>query len=174
MEVVLLENIKSLGNIGDVVNVKRGHGRNFLIKYGKALIASKTGITTVADFRPADIANGGQGAPLVPFLDAIIFKNKNNIALQNIGGIANVSYVSTSQLTAFDNGPGNMLINSMIYLLSAGKFNYDHDGQWAAKGKINTEVSDYCFQHVYFKQGPPKSTGRELFGEHYSKYLLDK
>ena len=139
-----------------------------------ALIAAKTGITTVADFRPADVAAGGQGAPLVPFLDKVLFKNKNNIALQNIGGIANVSFIASGKITAFDNGPGNMLMNSMISFLSKGELNYDHDGLWAAKGRVNSIVSDYCFQHEYFSQQAPKTTGRELFGEQYSRQLYDK
>ena len=138
-----------------------------------ALIAAKTGITTVADFRPFDIAVGGQGAPLVPFLDQVIFADKSPIALQNIGGIANVTFIGPGkELVAFDTGPGNMLLDAAIQILSKQQLSYDENGNWASKGTVHPEIVQACLQHPYFNQKLPKTTGRALFGAHYAQDLL--
>lgn len=161
------------------------HGHTFYhsIKNGKAIstlqlgepsvIAQKTGITTVADFRPADIAANGEGAPLVPFFDQCFF-NEKNIVLQNIGGISNLSYLSDSNLIAFDNGPGNMVIDSVMKIITNGEKHYDNNGELALKGNVNNELLNILLDNEYFDLQPPKSTGREIFGEHYSKEIFNK
>jgi anhydro-N-acetylmuramic acid kinase len=135
-----------------------------------SVIAQRTGITTVADFRPADMAAGGQGAPLVPFADYFLFKNKKySRAVQNIGGIANVTYLPAGccleNIIAFDTGPGNMIIDRLANILSKGKLKYDKGGLIAAKGKIDTAILNEMLRHPFFKRKPPKSTGREEFGK---------
>jgi N-acetylmuramic acid 6-phosphate etherase len=140
-----------------------------------AFIAAQTGITTVADFRPFDIAAGGQGAPLVPFLDQVLFGDRGAIALQNIGGIANVSFIEQQQqLLAFDNGPGNMLLDAAMQILSEDQLQYDFNGTWASKGRIQSDVVGHCLQHPYFNQKIPKTTGRALFGAHYVRDLFNQ
>jgi len=143
-----------------------------------AVIAQRTGITTVADFRPGDMAVGGQGAPLVPFADHILFADKSlNRAVQNIGGIANVTYLpassTPSKIVAFDTGPGNMIIDCLVNLVSDGKKNYDRNGSLAAKGAVNQAMLIKMLKHSYFNRRPPKTTGREEFGHQYSHKIYD-
>lgn len=129
-----------------------------------SLIAEKTGIPVVADFRPRDIAAGGEGAPLIPFFDQFFFAKDEPVALQNIGGMANVTITGKKQpLIAFDNGPGNCLIDWAVQKLSGGKKRYDEDGKIAARGVIQMPFIWKMMEHPYFRQKPPKSTGRELF-----------
>jgi anhydro-N-acetylmuramic acid kinase len=139
-----------------------------------AVIAQRTGIVTVADFRPADMAVGGQGAPLVPFTDYILFADKRiTRAVQNIGGIANVSYLPASStpagIVAFDTGPGNMIIDGLMNLISGGKKSYDRNGAFAARGAVNQAMLSKMLMHPYFRRRPPKTTGREEFGLSYSR-----
>jgi anhydro-N-acetylmuramic acid kinase len=162
------------------------HGHTFYhsIKDGKAIstlqlgepsvIAQKTGITTVADFRTADLAVNGEGAPLVPFFDKCFFYDKN-IVLQNIGGISNSGYIlENGDILAFDNGPGNMIIDSAMKIITNGDKDYDNNGEVASKGNLNNDLLSILLDNSYFDLKPPKSTGRELFGEHYSKNIFDK
>ena len=139
-----------------------------------AVIAERTGITTVCDFRPNDMAHGGQGAPLVPFADKIFFFNENiPRAILNLGGIANVTVLSKNcDIIAFDTGPANMLID----LATKKLFNlpFDKDGAIARSGKINSSLLEYLMSVPYLKQVPPKSTGRELFGENFLNEILLK
>lgn len=143
-----------------------------------SVIAYKTGKPVVADFRPKDIAAGGQGAPLVPFADYFLFKSKKNRAVQNIGGIANVTFLPSSgrkdKVIAFDTGPGNMIIDRLVYLLTKGKQNFDKDGKIAGNGKINQKILKQMLGNSYFKIKPPKSTGRELFGKEYTDRFFKK
>jgi anhydro-N-acetylmuramic acid kinase len=137
-----------------------------------SIIAQKTGIATVADFRPKDLAAGGQGAPLVPFADYFLFRDKHrNRAIQNIGGITNITYLPAncrmSDIIAFDTGPGNMLIDGLISILSKGRQNYDRAGKLAAKGIVNKAILNNMLKHPFFRKRPPKSTGREEFGRRY-------
>lgn len=141
-----------------------------------SVIANKTGITTVGDFRTADIAAGGDGAPLIPYLDYILFgsKTKNRILL-NIGGISNCTFLKKScrkeDVIAFDTGPGNMLIDSMVRLLF--NKNFDVDGKISFKGKLNEKLFDFLKKSdSYYKKAYPKSTGREYYGEKYIKNIL--
>ena len=144
-----------------------------------SIIAQRTGITTVADFRPRDMAAGGQGAPLVPFADYFLFRDKHrNRAVQNIGGIANVTYLPanyrTGDIIAFDTGPGNMIIDGIISIISRGKQKFDRGGRIAARGTIDKAILDDMLRHPFLSQRPPKSTGREEFGSRYCDVLYRK
>jgi anhydro-N-acetylmuramic acid kinase len=144
-----------------------------------AIIAQRTGITTVADFRPRDMAAGGQGAPLVPFADYFLFRDKKRSrAVQNIGGIANVTYLpagcDVNDIIAFDTGPGNMIIDGIVSMLSRGKQKFDRGGKIAARGTVNKNLLKSLLRHPYFRRRPPKSTGREEFGIGYCEALYRK
>jgi anhydro-N-acetylmuramic acid kinase len=144
-----------------------------------SIIAQRTGITTVADFRPRDMAAGGQGAPLVPFADYFLFRDKRrNRAIQNIGGIANVTYLpagcGVSDIVAFDTGPGNMIIDGIVSILSKGRHKFDRGGEIAARGMVDKTILNYMLKHPYFRKRPPKSTGREEFGVQYCEAFYRK
>lgn len=139
-----------------------------------AIIAERTGLTVVSDFRPRDMAAGGQGAPLVPYADWLLFHRLNRtVACLNIGGIANFTVVTPNfgDIQAFDTGPGNMAIDGAVRLLTRGMKNMDKDGEAAAKGEIIDEFVEYLLSHRFLNKVPPKSTGREEFGEEV--YLRD-
>jgi anhydro-N-acetylmuramic acid kinase len=134
-----------------------------------AVIAERTGVCTVADFRPRDMACGGEGAPLVPYVDYLLFRHPvRGRLLLNIGGIANVTHLpaacSADQVLAFDTGPGNMLLDGLVARLSDGRKTYDRDGAAAAKGHVHEELLTRWLQHPFLRRKPPKSTGRETFG----------
>jgi anhydro-N-acetylmuramic acid kinase len=144
-----------------------------------SFIAAKTGITTVCDFRTADVALGGQGAPLMPVFDHLVYGNTRSktIALQNIGGIGNVTILprtttdaTQSKIMGFDTGPGNMIIDRFAEKISQGLLLYDRDGCFAAQGKIDEALLQHWLQHSFFQQLPPKSTGREQFGHEYADH----
>jgi anhydro-N-acetylmuramic acid kinase len=153
-------------------------GKNFACTWQAgepALIAAETGVPVVSNFRPADMANGGQGAPLVPLLDMILFADKKrNRVLQNIGGIANLTAMPASALErefiAFDNGPGNMVIDALTMKLYRKP--YDRNGAIAAKGQILAPVLTEMLRNPYFALKPPRTTGREQFGRKYAAKLL--
>lgn len=134
-----------------------------------ALIAERTRLPVVSDFRPRDMAAGGQGAPLVPYADWVLFHRMGEtVGCLNIGGIANFTVVTQElkDVYAFDTGPGNMPIDGAMRLLSRGQHHMDWDGANAARGRIDGELLERLLDHPYFAQMPPKSTGREEFGEH--------
>jgi anhydro-N-acetylmuramic acid kinase len=129
-----------------------------------AVIAERTGISVVADFRPRDIAAGGEGAPLVPAFDQAFFGGGPARALLNIGGIANVTVVGRGiRPLAFDAGPGNCLIDLAIQSAFKSRLRCDAGGQLAARGRIDHAAIRRWWSHPYFRRNPPKSTGRELF-----------
>ncbi|MBI4343284.1 MAG: anhydro-N-acetylmuramic acid kinase [Candidatus Omnitrophica bacterium] len=131
-----------------------------------AVIAQRTGIPVVADFRSRDVAAGGEGAPLVPYFDQVFFGGGPARALQNIGGIANVTVVGRGLAPlAFDTGPGNCLLDLMARRISRGKLSCDLNGQLAARGRIDHRAVERLWRLPYFHRPPPKSTGRELFNE---------
>ncbi|MDK1030975.1 MAG: anhydro-N-acetylmuramic acid kinase [Planctomycetia bacterium] len=141
-----------------------------------SVIAERTGITTVADFRPRDIAAGGEGAPLVPYADFLLFAHPRlNRAVQNIGGIANVTFLPANggigDIIAFDTGPGNMVMDRVVHLVSRGRHKFDPAGRMAAKGKVNEALLAELMGHRYFRRRPPKSTGREEFGREFAGAL---
>ncbi len=142
-----------------------------------SVIAERTGIITIGDFRIADMAAGGQGAPLSPYFHYEFFKNSlKNIAVQNFGGIGNVTFISVNSslydVIAFDTGPGNALLDSVIYQLSRGRKRMDRDGRIAVKGKVNDELLHILMNHPFLKKRPPKSTSREEFGGVFLKNIL--
>ncbi|WP_156290666.1 anhydro-N-acetylmuramic acid kinase [Oceanobacillus salinisoli] len=135
-----------------------------------SVLSEETGIGVVGDFRTADMAAGGQGAPLVSYVDYILFQSANKSrALQNIGGIGNVTYLganaSGDDVLSFDTGPGNMVIDEIVFRVTKGKWHYDKGGLIAYKGKINQSLLSNLLSHDYFFMEPPKTTGRELFGK---------
>lgn len=140
------------------------------------LIAHLTGIKTISNFRVADIAAGGEGAPLVPKIDLCLLSHPTKTrAVQNLGGIGNVTYLPPNskseaadvQIFGWDTGPGNALLDLAVARLSNGTKSYDQDGQWAAQGKPCQQLVSQWLQQDFFQQPPPKSTGRELFGTDY-------
>jgi len=177
-------NIDLIGNHGQTI-FHQGMPTNFLgaktastLQIGDgSLIANLTGITTVSDFRPADIALGGQGAPLVPFADYALYRDKNlgRISL-NIGGIANITVIPAnakpSDVFAFDTGPGNMLIDALVQHFTDGRQRYDKDARLARNGKLIPQLLATLMKDPYLQTPPPKSTGREYFGAAYVKKLL--
>ncbi|WP_392482536.1 anhydro-N-acetylmuramic acid kinase [Nostoc sp. C110] len=143
------------------------------------LIAYLTGITTVSNFRVADIAIGGHGAPLVPRVDAYLLSHpEEGRCIQNIGGIGNVAYIAPrhgdwlSKIRAWDTGPGNSLLDLAVEHLSAGAKTYDENGNWAASGTPCHPLVEQWLNQDYFHLPPPKSTGRELFGVTYLHQCL--
>lgn len=141
-----------------------------------AVMAERTKLMVVSDFRPRDMAAGGQGAPLVPYADWLLWRNKKetrSVACLNIGGIANFTVVTPNieDVIAFDTGPGNMAIDGAMRLLTKGNKEYDKDGATAAKGMIVDEFAEYLLGHKFFAKVPPKSTGKEEFGAEV--YLRD-
>jgi len=141
-----------------------------------SVIAQETGVTTVADFRTRDIAAGGEGAPLVPYADFILFgRDGIGRAVQNIGGISNVTFLpaagNINDIIAFDNGPGNMIIDRMAEIITDGRLKYDKNGELASKGRLNEDLLERLCDHPYLSKPPPKSTGREDFGIQFSDDL---
>jgi len=146
-------------------------GRTVGLQLGSpARVAARTGLPVVAEFRQSDIAAGGQGAPLVPWTDWVLFHHRKIArAVQNIGGIANVTWLpagaDAGQVVAFDTGPGNMIIDALIRHITNGRETMDRNGRRAARGRVLADVLDRWLRHPYFNQKPPKTTGREEFGE---------
>lgn len=156
--------------------VAEGAVRSTLQIGAPAVIAARTGCTVAADFRSADVAQGGEGAPLVPYLDALLFRHPTlRRAVQNIGGIGNVTYLAPSQpALAFDTGPGNVLIDEAVRHLSGGRMLFDEDGRMAAAGKLDEELLSDLLQHPFLHRKPPRSTGRELFGPVEAQEIVDR
>lgn len=142
------------------------------------IIAERTGITTVADFRPRDMAAGGLGAPLAPYGHYLLFADPQRPKLvQNIGGIANVTVLAAPDvqaLLAFDTGPGNMLIDEALRHFSGGQLHYDAGGQMAAQGSVHQELLATLLAHPFITQPPPKATGREVFGQTLLRTVLER
>jgi anhydro-N-acetylmuramic acid kinase len=145
-----------------------------------AVIAARTGAPVVADFRKADLAAGGQGAPLVPLMDYLLLRDRSQgtVAL-NIGGIANVTVIPAAarpgQVTGFDTGPGNMVMDALVHRFTRGRKGYDAEGRLAAEGKVIPKALDEILRLPYFRRRPPKSAGREQFGAEFAqRYFLEK
>jgi anhydro-N-acetylmuramic acid kinase len=136
------------------------------------VIAERTGITTVSDFRARDLAVGGEGAPLTPYVHALLFARKRATRLVvNLGGIANVTVLpgggSLPAVRAFDTGPCNMLLDGLIEIETKGKARMDRGGRLARKGQVHAPLLRWLLAHPYLSRRPPKSTGREMFGQAY-------
>lgn len=142
-----------------------------------AIIANECRTTVISNFRVMDMAVGGEGAPLVPYSEYLLYADENQaVALQNIGGIGNVTFLPKkgdfTKVIAFDTGPGNMMIDAAVQKLYGEKF--DKNGEYACKGKLIPLLAEELKNHPYFALDIPKTTGRELFGEHYTYALLEK
>ncbi len=155
-----------------------GYSTRSTLQIGEAaVIAERTGVPTVADFRKADVAAGGEGAPLTPYLDLVLHRHPTRSrVLQNIGGIANLTYLpvgaTADDVVAFDTGPGNMVIDAVVRHHTRRAREYDEDGRAAAKGKADAGLLDVLLSHPYFVKSPPKTTGREEFGEAFALDLV--
>jgi len=142
-----------------------------------SVIAARTGITTVGDFRPADIGLGGQSAPLVPYVDYLLYRHEKlgRVSL-NLGGIANITVLPAAakpkQVIAFDTGPANMLIDALVTHFTRGRQRFDENAHFASSGRRIPALLDELMKDPYLKLGPPKSTGREYYGRAYTKKLL--
>ena len=142
-----------------------------------SVIAARTGITTVGDFRPADMALGGQGAPLVPYVDFLLYRDaKRGRVSLNLGGIGNVTVLPRGarpeQVLAFDTGPGNMLIDALVQRFTRGRQRYDADARMATSGRSIPGLVDELMRDPYLRLAPPKSTGREYYGRAYVEKML--
>ena len=178
---IALRSIDLVGSHGQTVRhlPKRRRGGATLQLAEPSVIAERTGILTVADFRPRDVAAGGQGAPLVPFADSFLFRDRRKTrAVQNIGGIANVTYLAPraklETLIAFDTGPGNMVMDRAAERASRGRARYDAGGRLAARGRVDAALLGELMRHPYLRRRPPKSTGRETFGRAFADTLYDR
>ncbi|MED4051007.1 anhydro-N-acetylmuramic acid kinase AnmK [Priestia megaterium] len=174
-----LEKLDLIGSHGQTIYHQPMKEANFVsstLQIGEpAVIAYETNTIVISNFRTMDMAAGGQGAPLVPYTEYILYKDRQKgRLLQNIGGIGNVTVLPKGALLddmyAFDTGPGNMIIDEVCQQLF--DLPYDKGGKLAAKGNVNKDLLDYCMSHSYIADSPPKTTGREMFGKQYVKNLL--
>lgn len=188
--------LSAVGIAGDDVAVIGSHGQTVwhqpepdarypiivpsTLQIGEASeIAVRIGAPVMADFRTADIAAGGQGAPLAPYLDWAAFSSDTaNRAVQNIGGIGNVTWVpaggSRDDVIAFDTGPGNMVIDALVRRLTAGEQSFDRDGQIAGSGTVDYETLHWLMEDPYLQTTPPKSTGREYYGAAFVDRIVER
>ncbi len=179
-----LRNIALIGSHGQTVahipdsKIEHGISVRSTLQIGEpSVIAERTGVTTVADFRPRDMAACGEGAPLTPYLHALLFRHprRDRIVL-NLGGIANLTFLPKGRglrgVLAFDTGPGNVLIDGLVARLTDGTMGVDLDGRIAASGKVNPRLLRWLMARPYFRRTPPKSTGREEFGPSLIEALL--
>jgi len=140
-------------------------------------LAEEFGCPVVSDFRIRDMAAGGLGAPLVPYTEFLLYRSETeDVALQNIGGIGNVTLLpagcTLQEVTAFDTGPGNMVMDALTAKLTDGKLTYDDGGRLAASGRVIPEMLAWMLDDPYIEKKPPKTTGREYFGREYVEKLL--
>ncbi len=177
--------VKLIGSHGQTLHhlpeptVERGLGtiRSTLQIGDPAVIAERTGIPTVSDFRSRDMAAGGQGAPLVPYTHYLVFRKKKvDRWVVNLGGIANVTVIPPGEhldlVQAFDTGPCNMLLDALVMFGTNGQRSIDRGGRLALGGQVHEGLLRWLLTHPYLRRQPPKSTGRELFGESYVKKVL--
>ncbi len=168
-----LDNVDLVASHGQTIwhNVLLNGEVSASLQIGEAsVIAERTGITTISNFRARDIAAGGQGAPLTSYVDWLLLRHETRWrAVQNIGGMGNVTFLPPindvrSAPIAFDTGPGNALLDIAVTLLTGGAQTYDRDGVLAEQGRLNEEWLDELLAHPYYQRGYPKTTGREIFG----------
>jgi len=164
--------IDLIGSHGQTISHQPAHGASLQIGE-PSVIAERTGITVVADFRPRDLAVGGQGAPLVPLADFLLLRRADRHRIvQNLGGIANCTLLpaacALADVRAWDSGPGNMIMDEAVRILSEGRENFDEDGRRAAAGQVNEAWLVELLQHPFFALAPPKSAGREEWGQHFA------
>ena len=166
-----------IGSHGQTIYHADGHSS---LQVGEAAVLAETfGVPVVADFRVRDIAAGGNGAPLVPYVDYILFGKDGGKLLLNLGGIANFTTIpspcnSLDDINAWDTGPANMLMDLAAESISRGAQRLDGDGKYSAAGEVNSNWLSELMDHPYISKPPPKSTGREDFGEDYFNSLIVK
>jgi anhydro-N-acetylmuramic acid kinase len=152
-------------------------GKNTLQIGDGCVLAERTGIPVVSDFRPRDIAAGGKGAPLVPFVDHLLFGHRTHRrAALNIGGIANITVIpagaAPEEVVAFDTGPGNMVMDQLAAIASRGRERFDRNGRRAARGRPVLQLVDQLLGDAYYAARPPKTAGREQYGEEFVQRLI--
>lgn len=140
-------------------------------------VSLQIGMPVISDLRSADLAVGGEGAPLAPYIDFLLFgSNEEGRAVQNIGGIGNVTVLpkegTQKDVFAFDTGPGNMILDAVIQIGTQGKLEFDDQGTIAAKGRVSEKLVKELMDDPYFRRKPPKSTGREVYGQEYTKKFM--
>ncbi|MCD8021948.1 MAG: anhydro-N-acetylmuramic acid kinase [Lachnospiraceae bacterium] len=170
-----------------------GHELTATLQIGEpSILCERIGAVTVSDFRVRDVAAQGLGAPLVPYTEYLLYSDPlRNVALQNIGGIGNITVLPAAgrarheknasrlagaleALTAFDTGPGNMVMDEIISRMTGGRLHYDKDGEAAARGHVSAPLLEWMMQDDYLHQKPPKTTGRERYGRRYVDELMKK
>lgn len=180
-----VESIKLIGCHGQTI-FHEGQGAQYLgkkvastMQIGESsVISERLGIDVISNFRERDIAAGGKGAPLVPYLDYMLLRHRGRgrVAL-NIGGIANLSAIppntNAERLIAFDTGPGNMVIDQLVSRITLGRQTFDRDGGFASRGQIDPKLLAKLLRDKYFRAKPPKTAGREQFGAEFVSKLLD-
>ena len=153
---------------------------HYTVQIGEgSVIACRTRIPTVSDFRVADMAAGGQGAPLVPFTEYLLYRREDEtVLLQNIGGIGNITVIpagcASGDVFAFDTGPGNMIIDAVVSHVTGGRETYDRGGERGKRGKVSEELLRGLLSDEYYTLPLPKTTGRERFGTQYTEKILAK
>ncbi|KAB2441666.1 anhydro-N-acetylmuramic acid kinase AnmK [Bacillus luti] len=176
-----LEQLDLIGSHGQTIYHQPKQDGNMIpstLQIGEpAVIAYETNTAVISNFRTMDMAAGGQGAPLVPYSEVILYRHQTkNRLLQNIGGIGNVTVIpskrSNKSVIAFDTGPGNMIIDEVCQKLF--QFPYDQNGEIAKQGVVVDEILTYCMNHPFLNLKPPKSTGREQFGKEFVSELLKR
>ncbi len=180
-----LDSIKLIGCHGQTI-FHEGQGAQYLGKKvastfqigESSVISERTGIDVISNFRERDMAAGGKGAPLVPYLDYMLIRHRGRgrVAV-NIGGIANLTAIppntNTDRVIAFDTGPGNMVIDQLVTRITSGGLSYDRDGVMAATGEIDPKLLAKLLRDKYFRAKPPKTAGREQYGSEFVSKLLD-
>ena len=171
---VPLKTIDLIGCHGQTIYHERAH----TLQIGDgSVLAERTGIPVVSDFRPRDMAAGGRGAPLVPYVDFMLYKDARvgRVAL-NVGGIANVTIIPAGapadRVIAFDTGPGNMVIDQLVALYTRRKQLFDRGGKLAARGRVDTALLHNLLRRPFFRQAPPKTAGREQYGRDFIDELV--
>ncbi len=156
-----------------------GHNVASTLQIGEAsVIAERLGVPVISDFRPRDIAAGGRGAPLVPFVDYLLFRHRRlGRVVLNIGGIANISAIppgaAPDDVLGFDTGPGNMILDALAAICTEGAMKYDRGGRLAARGHVNRPLLDRLLAEPYYRRKPPKTAGREQYGREFVDKLLE-
>jgi anhydro-N-acetylmuramic acid kinase len=172
---VPLNTIELIGSHGQTIYHERG---NTLQIGDGSVIAERTRIPVVSDFRTRDIAAGGKGAPLVPYVDYMLYKDRKlgRVSL-NIGGIANITAIppngAAEDVIAFDTGPGNMVVDQLVFAHTRGKQKYDRGGRLARAGKVDAVLIDRLLRRGFYKESPPKNVGREQYGREFVDELRE-
>jgi anhydro-N-acetylmuramic acid kinase len=170
---VRLKSIELVGSHGQTIYHERG---NTLQIGDGSVLAERLGIPCVSDFRPRDMAAGGRGAPLVPYLDYFLYRDDQlgRVAL-NIGGIANITAIpkraTPKKVIAFDTGPGNMVIDQLVEIHTRGQRKFDKGGEIASKGKVDKGLLDILLRRPFYREPPPKAVGREQYGREFIEEL---